>query len=247
MKSNKSFEQFEQPAQDDEQETRPNESTEKLRERLSQLVPAFLEIRQKMGFDDRIGFGFLEEVHSGGISLGSLPTVKKLEGSRRKYSLPGLLGQETYETMTEEDKKNILIMPNPQHQGKIVSVFDPSYDWGDGRKRLINASDDLFIGVIAHELAHDFTFGSQLPKHIVDILIKRLNNEHGITYKSWRGSGNEEEIDIIASLFGYKDQIIEKIDFMIERVQQYGPRFKNKERIIKELECRKQQVLKYCP
>lgn len=238
---------FERPPVHKEQKIQPGERIEKLRERLKLLVPKFLEIRQKMGFDDRIGFGFLKEVHEGEITLGSLPTIKKSQrNGQRKYSTPNFLVGVFYKNISEEDEKNILIMPNPDREGKIVSVFDPAYEI-DKWEKLANASDDVFVGIIAHELAHEFKSGSQLPQNINHVLKQRLEDEYGIKHKNWQAGNDEEEIDIIASSFGYKDQIIAKLDFVIKRIGEYGPYFKEKERLIRELERRKQQVLKYCP
>lgn len=224
------------------------ERKNKFYERLKQLVPVFLEVRRRMGLGENIGFGFLEQVHSGGDSLGSLPEIKKSKNGNIEYSVPAsFIGQIKYANMLDAGKKNILIMPEFSENTRIVSIFDPYEEWNFEWSNLIDAPDDVFIGAIAHELVHTFDFSDKLPPQILEVLENRFREDHPDFEGDWEYKyGSEEEIDIAASLFGYKKQIIAKIDFVIDRLSKFGPHAK-KDSAIKELQQRKQQVLKYCP
>ncbi|MFA5926506.1 MAG: hypothetical protein WC831_06330 [Parcubacteria group bacterium] len=195
-----------------------------------------------------IGFGFLEQVHSGGDSIGSLPEIRKMEEKNIKYSVPGsFVGQVEYINMSGEEMNNILVLPEFSENTRIVSIFDPYEEWNSEWSNLMDASDDIFIGAITHELVHAFDSGIKLPPQIIAVLENRFREEYPDFEGEWQyNRGNEEEIDIIASLFGYKKQIIAKIDFVADRLSKFGPHAK-KDSAIEELHRRKQQVLKYCP
>lgn len=222
----------------------------RLHERLKQLTPAFLEIRKKMGIGENIGFGSLPKVHSEQHTLGALPDIIKTKEGRIKYSCSGFLGQIYQEKLSRKEAQDIFVMPNPsgQKEQRIVSVCDPYAEWNAEMANLTDAPDAVFVGVIAHELAHCFNPRSKFPPEIICVLKNRFRKENPNIKSNWSyGGSDEQEIDIIAASFGYKEQIIAKIDFLISRLNKFGPYFKEKERIIKSLELRRQQVLKYCP
>jgi len=229
----------------------PQERESRFHERMEQFVPTFLEIREKMGIKDDIGFGYLPEFHSEGISLGGLPDIKRTKKGDIEYSVQGWLLQIEQEKLAKEEEKNILVMPKHlEHKQRIVSIHDPHEKWDTKGEfpHLIDAPDDVFIGLIAHELAHSYNSRSKLPPEVRSILEKRYkDNRPGSKYKWSYDTHDEEEMDVIASLFGYKDQVVANLDFMIDRINKMGPYFRNKQHIIKSLEVRKQQVLKYCP
>jgi len=226
-------------------------------ERLVRLAPTFLDVRKKMGIKDNVGFGYLPETHRSESSLGALPAIKKDEKGKIRYSIAGFLGPgRVFIDLSEKDEKNILVMPvapkSSESEQAIVSICDDWEEWDKNQSpfadNLINAPDDVFIGLIAHELAHSYGSESKFPPEIRSILENRHREIYPEIKREWRyDTTDEEEIDIIASLSGYKEQVIAKIDFMIDRFNKYGPYFKEKERVIKSLETRKQEVLKYCP
>lgn len=225
-------------------------SEDPLRERLTQLVPVFLEIRKRMGIKENIGFGFLPKVHGEGYSLGSLPEITRSKKGKINYSVPKSFGiGADKEELSEEEAKNILVMPKvSKGKGNIVSIVDLFYEERNTKMtNLMDAPDDVFVGIIAHELAHSYNSRSKFPPEISNILGKRYKKKFPDNTDGWRyDTHNEQEIDIITSLFGYKKQVIAKIDFMIDRFSKFGPYFKEKQHTIKSLEDRKQQVLEYC-
>lgn len=228
------------------EEQEASEREYRFRERMEQLVPTFLEVREKMGIGKEVGFGYLREVHRDSHSLGTLPEIKKTRQGRIKYSVPGSFGKVHQENLPEEERKNILVMPKGERKQRVVSVCDPYEDWDAKLANLIDAPDDIFIGIIAHELAHTFNSKTKFTLEVRNILENRHRKNGG--KEKWNyNTNNEEETDIIASLFGYKKEVIAKIDFMIDRFNKMGQYFKNREGVIKSLEVRKQQVLEYCP
>jgi hypothetical protein len=226
-----------------------SEQKDQFRSRIEQLVPIFLSAREKMGINEDVGFGSLPRVHSGGDTLGCLPDIIETEAGKIEYSIPGLLTQTLTEELTEEQRKNIPIMPDltKSRKGRIVSIYDPYSEW-DKDKKFGDIPDEVYVGVIAHELAHSFNSKTKFSQEMIDALQASLAEQYPSLKGKWGyDTTNEEAMDLIAALFGYKEQIIAKIDFMIGRFNKMGPYFKNKERVIKSLEVRKQHVLKFCP
>ncbi len=234
------------------QESRdPSERENRFHERMGQLVPVFLEIRERMGVKEDIGFGYLPEFHSEGISLGGLAEIRKTKLGDIKYGAPAGLGQSYQEALPKEEEKNILVMPGfLDKKQRMVSIYDPCEEWDTKGEfsHLTDAPDDVFVGLIAHELAHSYNARSKFPPEVRAALEKRHKDISPDSKYKWRyDTDDEEEMDIIAGLFGYKEQVVAKIDFMIDRINRTGPHFKGREHVLKELEARKQQVLKYCP
>lgn len=226
---------------------------EGLRERLRRMVPTFLEIRKRMGIGENIGLGSLLAVHGEGHSLGALPEITSTKEGKIRYSVPGLFvapALEHEELSAEEARKNILVMPRSAKRDKlIVSIYDPREEL-DAEKEfahLSDASDDLFAGIIAHELAHTYTAKTKFPPEVQDAMQKRRKKEFPDERGNWRYDGSEEETDLIAALFGYKKQVIEKNTFMIDRLKKHGPHLRGKERMLQLLERRKKQIIEYCP
>lgn len=219
-----------------------------IRERLERLVPVFLEIRAQMGVGENIGFGSLREVHGEERTLGSLPDIRRSKKGEIKYSIPGFLGQVQQEPLSSEEAKNILVMPKPSgKRERIVSIYDPDEDLGERIESLVDAPDEIIIGLIAHELAHSYDAKTKFPSKILSVLEKLHKEEQLDSKDKWKyDTTNEPEIEIIAALFGYKEQIIAKIDFMLNRLNQFGPYLRGKQYMIESLEFRKQQVIKYC-
>jgi molybdopterin synthase catalytic subunit len=167
-----------------------------------------------------------------------------------------------YINLPKQERGNVVVMPNLEAQDKqIVSVFD-HYSPLPEDVNLLKTPDDTFIGIIVHELAHEFDKKNdrkKLPVITRKILEKqRQNIKSGKTRLENRNeyfAQDETEVDIIAASFGYTKQIVAKIDFMIDRFKTMAPKWKIERSIsdpspqdwIEELEFRKQQVLKYCP
>ena len=235
----------EQPEEEPEREGR-------FCERLKNLAPAFIEIRERMGIGESVGFGYLPEVHSEGQSLGALPEIKRMKSGDIEYSVTGRLQQTYWEKLPKEKEINIIVPPKYLgRRSKIVSVCDPYAKWDTSGEfsSLIDASDDVYIGIIAHELAHTYTSKSKFSPEVRKVLSDRCKKEFPDTAEKWKWQydvNDEQEVDIIASLFGYKDQIIAKIDFMLDRFNKLGPYAKGRDYAIKSLENRKKQVLEYC-
>lgn len=234
-----------------EEKQEPVEREARFHERMERLVPTFLEMREKMGVKDDIGFGYLPEFHTEGISLGGLPDIKRTKKGDIKYSVQDGLLQADQEKLSKKDEKKILVMPGHlEKKQRIVSIHDPVEEWDESGNfpHLTDAPEDVFVGIIAHELAHSYNTKTKLPPQVESVLKNRYKDNNPDGKYKWRyDTANEQEMDIIAGLFGYKEQVIAKLDFMIDRIGRMGEHFKNKQYIINSLEARKQQVLKYCP
>jgi len=232
-----------------EQESQdPLEREGQFRERMEQLVPTFLEIREKMGAGEDVGFAYLPEVIEGGISSGSLPRISRKKNGRIECDSMGFFMSVSKKELPEEREKDIFVMPKDSARKKrVVSIADPFDEYYEGPK-LLEASDDVFVGLIAHELAHSYNTKTKFPPEIRAVLEKRYkDNDPDSKYKWQYDTHDEEEMDVLAALFGYKDQVVARLDFMLDRMSRMAPHFRNKDYIIKGLEARKQQVLKYCP
>ncbi|MDD5589997.1 MAG: hypothetical protein PHQ47_02385 [Candidatus Portnoybacteria bacterium] len=218
---------------------------EAFKQRLKRFAPKFLEIRQKMGLAEDIGLASLPEIHLRDISLGALPEIRKTEEENLEYTAPGLVGQVQWRNLSSNDEKNILIWPEFSGEtARVVSIFDPDLE---DAKNLLEADEDVLVGLAAHELAHAFS-EKTLPPETKKILEDRFRNKPHGEKEEWRYHGDDEsEIDLAAALSGYKKEVTAKLDFVLERIGQMGPYFKNKERIIEELKSRKNDVLAYCP
>ena len=243
-------------------ESREEEHESKLRERLKELIPVFLEIREKMGLGDDIGFGFLRAIHKG-ESLGGLPELRGKQLKNLKYSVPAMIVGVEYVNLSEQDRANVLLMPNLEAKNKrVVSVYDSYSD--DPEVTNLLEEPSAIVGVITHELSHVFDGKDgrrKLPPEMQDVLKKRKldfdsgEKSFGNVNEVW---GNEEaEVDIIGALFGYKEQIVSKVDFMLQRLGKIREKLGDSYimyaigrisvgDLIQELEFRKQQVLEYC-
>ncbi|MFA6410037.1 MAG: hypothetical protein WCW26_00465 [Candidatus Buchananbacteria bacterium] len=230
--------------------------------RLEDMAPMFLEARKKMGLGENIGFGSLPIAHGDLQTIGCLPKIKLSADGGISYDAYGFLG-EIYETnLSEEEKKGILINPQPaaNQQLRLVSLADPIEEPSEDDHLfynevpyLVDAPDDVYAGTIAHELAHCFDDETKIPPEIIKVLKYRQQQEYPDLIKEWHyNEGNhdsvEEDVDLIAAMLGYKQEIITKINFMLDRINR-RIKYKNiyVESTIEHLERRKQQVLKYCP
>jgi len=234
-----------------------------LRERLVRLTPAFHEVRQSLGIGEEIGLGFVERVHegSGSDSFGAFPKLKGAKLNRLRITAPGLFVGEEDVQLTQRDIDNIVVMPNLDLPNKrIVSIFqDNPYE----NNNLLEASDAVFVGLMAHEIAHRYDGAERrLPAYVQQVLKQRRRNirkeqkekaQSGEPVnKNHSFADHEAEIDIIASLMGYRTEIVAKLDYVISKLKpqpqgKFAPLLgrRSPQDLKEELEYRKAQVLQY--
>jgi hypothetical protein len=226
----------------------------KLRAKLLDLVPNFLEIRAKMRVGTAVGFGFLPLANQGPTAAALPPVFKR--GGELYYTIPFLFEMENIK-LTDKEAENLLVFPSMRKgHSRIVSI----YQWGNKTvdPMLLRAGVKVFEGLIAHELAH-----IHLMKKPPIPLVKRFLRLRGEDMKRADESSNpdmefdytdEAVADVVAGLFGYKDQIVAKINYMMRSLEKRkGNRkpidslTKPTGELIKELKVRLKEVRRYCP
>ena len=129
-------------------------------------------------------------------------------------------------------------------------------------------SDLVLDGVVAHELSHWVKEYGQLPESVQEVLKQREQDLIQLSHDASEHAGKfvreaywdfmsqhvstngEAEIDIIASLYRFKDGIIAKIDYTIQCLRAYNgpdedPQYVTPKQAIKQMEFRKKDVQRY--
>lgn len=215
----------------------------KLLERLKDLKPKFFEImtRMRRTVERDIGFGSLTKLHYV-ESLESMIDLRETENGLVyptpalgfEHDLPDLyyykeMSNEELDAsmpidvlLDEEDKRRIVVMPETGGLSfpSLISIYQHREFRGDSKDvQLVEASDNVFEGMIAHQIARLFVFDRTYPWFITDFFeskgllacqIKRAEGPESSVFRF----GSEGTHDVIASLFGYQDQIIAKLQFM---------------------------------
>lgn len=248
--------------QDEQYRAKVEKFDRTLSERLKGLTSDFLQIRETMGIEDSVGFGFLPESH-GVYSLGMLVDLKRGESGQLLYPAGGFGGfLPKYIPLTPEETSKIIIMPDIKaEQPFVVSVYQRK-GWKENREideALLDASDDIYRGVIAHEIAHVFEGRIDAPTWIEEIREARNKDmTETLNYPDWAkrledfDSSGEGAIDVIASRFGFKKEILEKLNYMIRCLGTYQGAddydysvFKSPGNAIRELRARIKEVERY--
>lgn len=240
----------------------------RLLERLQTLTPKFLAIRQKMGIGENVGFAMLPDAH-GVFSLGRLVDAQQ-EGERTFYNntVDFLSGG----GKVSADPEYVIVKPGDTPDSSMVSLFQRK-GWrekGAIEERILIAPDEVLEGVIAHEFAHvierwaeqpDEASG-RVPESVKSFLLQEEADyqtdyknafESGAIFLPDNGSGRfEGNIDVIAALMGYKQQVLAKLEYMISCLLTYQDAhdtrpggFKSAGRAIEESRKRIAKVDKY--
>lgn len=209
--------------------------------KLKSFRPTFLDIRSSLGLGSEVGFGFIPSVH-GAYTVGALPFLEKHEkGPERKRWYRPVLGHllaVDYVPMTRADRDRIIIMPDTKtSKPRVVSIYQRK-GYAENvavEERLLTAPNEVIEGVIAHELTHMIRRRTR---------ITRALRQRGIM-------DEEAEIDVTAAVLGYKQQILAKINYMIDCLRTYEGAdrrgyslFRTPGEIIQEMESRAIEVMK---
>lgn len=201
---------------------------EALLKRLKNFTPTFLKMRQTMELDGTVGFASFPESH-GVYEMGILPDLKKRD-DKLYYQVRGFLLPEE-ELVTPKVVQRILVMPDlSKRTHRIVSIYQRKgwHENGEIEERLLKAPDEVFIGVIAHELSHMFEFGIKKPKFLTDFekgkgeeieKFVEKNCPEGII--NTQGLVEQSMMDITASLFGFKNAVLAKNKYLKECLSTY--------------------------
>lgn len=201
-----------------------------LLQRLYEFPPRFHQIRKRMGLGNRVGFGMLPEEHEV-YAAGRLIELRKSRKGGILYGSSGFLSYE-YKLLTTIQHEGIVVMPDLSHPAPyIVSIYQRKGWWDQlpYEPRLLDAPDDVIVGLITHELAHFSELGEELTKQdkIRKVFAKWERDliAHPFdTTTDFFDLQGEGKIDIIAALHGYKPQIIAKLEYMIACLRSYeGP------------------------
>jgi hypothetical protein len=247
---------------------------QRLLERLSGYKDRFASIRQTFGLDDDIGFGSLPNAHDA-YCMGVLLPVVSVKAKSPVYvcddSLLPLFCEKFLFPLDEAAR----IIIGPRYSGKtphLVSVYQKKSWWDrlEFEKKLLSVPDSVLDGLIAHEFSHWVKEHGALCSKARDALKvreseyasfiknpemrarKHCADSYSI-YTHWYHvfTNSEADIEIIASLYGFKDAVISKIEYMIDCLKRYkGPNsdsfYITPKQAIKQYKFRKMEVLKYC-
>lgn len=233
-------------------------------QRLQEFSPKFHQIRERMGIGNRVGLGMLPQGHLF-YSAGRLISLKGSDAELSFLCPDGFLSCE-YKILTPEQQCNIIIMPDLSHPAPyLISIYQRK-GWWDQQSyepKLLDAPDDVIVGLIAHEMAHFSELDEELTeKDRMKAVLARWDKE----FKALSANGcettsdffhinevmREGKIDLIAALHGYKPQILAKLEYMITCFRNYmGPRSASIQvtptELIRECDDRKRAVNKYYP
>ena len=190
----------------------------------------FLFMRERLGLDDRIGFGMIPKAHEA-FSLAMLVNVRLIEEGKISY-LIDTSDVPRFGILKKSEQRRLILPPNfKKHPTYVLSIY--YRDMIRNKQRLPRSIPLELEGFIAHELSHMVKELKKVPKTIQNILRKRradfksVQREIILTAKrdkkdedlalidDYRVKASKEaEIDMIASLLGFKDCILAKLDFM---------------------------------
>jgi len=142
-------------------------------------------------------------------------------------------------TTVINESRTQMLLNNPNIGIKIADgTFYPILDKGiGGRKKLIltTVKDDQTSVQI--DLYESDTKDLPSGRYVGSLLIEEVASS----------LAGEAEIDVIAGVFGYRKEILAKINFMLNRLDATGQFFKNRKKVIESLRKRKEAVLQHCP
>jgi cation transport regulator ChaB len=230
-------------------------------------------MRNRFQLDDEIGFGSLPQAHSV-YSLGMLVGVYQATNGVIVYSDSRGLFRE-YVVLPENERERVIISPDFRNKKPhILSIYQKKGWWDNGNdfeSKVLTVSNQVLSGVAAHEFSEYLKEYGTLPQEIRDVLRKKeddfknlCNEASAYARKSGKkddwskfmdkhhvSTNGEDDIDVIAGLFGFREEVLAKIDYVIECLKNYmGPR-KDFQKItpseaIAQLKFRREQVIKYC-
>ncbi|MBI4450384.1 M48 family metallopeptidase [Candidatus Woesearchaeota archaeon] len=236
----------------------------KLVQRLEEYRERFYEVRDAFHLSDAVGFASLPGAH-GAYTAGALPGVRKTDQGTIAYM--AVCGFETGEAILSRRQSGRLIVPPNwgQKDTRVVSIYQRTGPW-DGaifEPRILHVPNAVLDGIVAHELAHIIEAADRIPveirrtlrrkRHNLVAAIKREEREElrGRDIQSeWAYMNGEDDIDVIASLFGFTTGVIAKLEYMIDCVGSYkGPAedglFVTPTRVARQLAYRRTQVQRY--
>lgn len=181
---------------------------------LARLRPQFKQMRTVFSAHDGIGLGSLPDTNN--WSEGALIRIEKSFFGKIKYRPRDRIAQEfgyPLITLADEEKSRIIVAPNFLHKETfLVTIYEKLAAEKDGSIM----SDDVIIGVIAHELAEwrkEYS-GIALPQTINNI-IQEIEADINPSERSDPGDKKVEAMyDLIAALFGYKKEILAALNFV---------------------------------
>lgn len=195
-------------------------------ERLRGFSPRFFDIRTKMGIGENVGFGSTPKAH-GVYSAGKLLVLTRYQNAL-VYPVEDFLETEYFYLKD----KHIIISPQENNTLYFLSMYQRKgyYEKKRPETKFLTASDDVYEGIAAHELAHILhDLEKRVPSHIQKVLGQLDQDVTALIQQGkWEElrreydlNGGEGRIDVIAALFGYKDQVLAKLYYMIECLRTY--------------------------
>lgn len=201
-----------------------------LTDKLRQFTPRFVEMREKLieGEDLSVGFGCLPQAH-GDCTLG-IGTRLSLNNNLIYYQAPSSFGLQIDKCLPSEERWRIFEMPDMSKAHPfVVSVYlktDSNLGITCVDTSILTVPESPIVGVIAHELSElRMRFGVPLPQNIVDTIELYKSQRNKFELKDvLPGTEKEVEFDLVASILGFKDEILALRDFNIGRLRHYNER-----------------------
>jgi hypothetical protein len=244
------------------------EFTNRLEKRLTSLVPTFLEMRRSFGIGENVGLGIIPELHHP-FSLGVLPLVEVTDQGIVVPSKNSLFGPLDRRLVSASDR--VVLEPKKgEDTSHLVSIYQVGYQNHEHiRDYLLTADDSVYKGLMAHELTHVLEIAqsplftgyrnSRQANIMAMIEERKLYQARGEKYPvdifAEYDLSNEGVIDVLASRFGYKKEVLSKLNHVINTLSFYPGAdnraiswgFRNVGEAIGECEIRVKEVLRDCP
>ena len=221
-----------------------------VRKYLEKKVSLFEQTRKDLGVGENVGLGLYEnDPFRFGWHYYDLATIKGVKVKNNKWyvkssNIIGNLISLFFPILIEDEC--IIIPPSGPKNLFLVSFYPRQGVYENGRleTKLFEASDGIFCGISSHELAEYFLFFDK----------KSISNQFKQILWSIRASNDQvmEQIkaDVLASLLGYREQILAYLNFHLECVNTYGDypfdgNLKSRYSVIQELDERIRLVKEY--
>ncbi len=214
---------------------------EKLREKLKEKVNLFRRTRDILKVTPAVGLAVLPRVHIG-FAAAAMPSSSKKNG-KITYSAPGVMCS-THQEVLKPRNRSVVLPDYSLEHNYLVSIF-PVTPEGNFEEQILNCPDEILTGFYAHEMAHWADDFVSIPTSISQGLNRIVNQSCS---DSRIRCNFDVKIDLIAARHGFKEPILAKLDYMMERLNAYAENETCARAALEtkaEMESRKEFVIKY--
>lgn len=178
--------------------------------RLQHYRERFLAIRAQFNLGEETGLGMIPASH-GPYTLGVLVALERKASGELFKLVPGLVTGSKKEKVSTEDWEDMAVRPNLNHlHPRLVSLYQ-NKGYGGYDPRFVILPDEIYDGVVAHELAHGLDIDDRIPISVHEELTIVRNTA---PYRDLpRSFTHEVDMDLIASFMGFRQSVIAKHEY----------------------------------